>query len=255
MDTTHELQLQPFQITRPEKVQWWFANPSDVFEGLRSKSLKQFVKKMDELLESNGLRWEYQVLSFEQFVAWLPYYRQKMTELGYDIFATEEWYQTKVAEGFIIEGLFVYKGETMVGGGIFTKKPNQEAYFNFKASDRLELSSAENSSLGAFFDYKYLALMHDQKIARISAGKSRNSFGVINSLGYLDYKLRFGYDGFAAEGAEVLDRVQVNEKGIVLFYGWKNQVWQMFAFVPKGQTAHFEQQRFFTTTPFTLVEY
>jgi hypothetical protein len=234
--------LQTHAIVRPEKVEWWWAGGTDLFGGLRSKSLKTFLRKADEILVEQHIRWEHKEITAEEFVTWLPYYQQKMGELGYDLFATPEWYQNKKTEGKKIEALFFYRDEKMIGSAIISRSADT-AILHFKASDRIDLASNSNSSLGVVIDFIFQRKMLEEGVLKISSGTSRNAFGVINAYGYLDYKLRIGFDPSAAANAEMLTDVPVNENGEVVFYGVQNEKPAFFRLKPIGSEAPFDATR------------
>jgi len=91
----------------------------------------------------------------------------------------------------------------------------------------------------------------------ISGGQSRNAFGVTNSLGYLDYKMRFGYQPSFADTAEYLSEVPLSETGCVLFFGRSAEhSLAMFGLKPTGSTQVFEPSRFATPEmPFIALKY
>ncbi len=252
-----ELNLAPFGITRSEKVVWRFPEQAkDVLENIKSKSLRKFLRNAKEALATKSIRYEYKVLSDQDFIDWLPYYTEKMTENGYQIIASTEWLQKKRDAGLTVEGMFFYKDDKLVGTGIFTKDQSEKATFAFKASDRIDLSNEANSSLGAVIDYLFLDEMVQKQVKIISAGRSKNAFGVLNSFGYLDYKLRFGYQPSVDPLSPLLETVPVNEQGVILFYGLKDNKLALYEFKPKGFEIQFEQARFATPElPFVVIEY
>jgi hypothetical protein len=226
--------LTPHAIARPERVRYFFAeNYTDVLSEIKSKSSRKFLRKSDEVLVQNNITWEYKPVSEQEFLDWLPYYREKMTEHGYDILANPEWYQKTVADGKKVEGFFFYKAGKMIGSTILSRIGTENAAGNFKASDRLDLSSEDNSSIGIVIDYFYLREMANQKVKHISAGRSRNAFGVINGIGYLQYKLRLGYSPKPDDGTAMLSTVPLNDQGYVFFYGIKNDQLGAYLVVPK----------------------
>jgi hypothetical protein len=254
------IDLNQLHISRPEKIRWRFANvteESTILSAIKSKNLRKFLAGAEEALAKNAIRYEYKQLTKDEFLAWLPFYQAKMEELEYDVIASEEWYLKKMEQGLTVEGMFFYDlGHTLIGSGIFTRKETEKGTFAFKATERIDLSSKPNSSLGAVIDFFFIREMVRKDVAIISGGVSRNAFGVINSLGYLDYKLRFGYEPSFAESVEVLTEVPSNSDGIVLFYGLSNEKMALYALRPKGITATFEQARFSTPElPFIELEY
>jgi hypothetical protein len=254
----NEIDLKQYGILRSEKVSWRFPeSPEDVLSHIKSKGLRKFLRSAKEILAEKGIRYESKVLSDEDFENWLPYYVEKMTENEYQVIATMEWLQKKrEANLTTVEGIFFYQNDKLVGSAIFTRNGQEKATMAFKASDRINLSSESNSSLGATIDYLFLDEMVTKKITLISAGRSKNAFGVANTFGYLDYKLRFGYEPQNDPKSPLLDSVPVNEEGVVLFFGVKEGKLSMYELKPKTFTKEFEQARFATPElPFEIIEY
>ena len=253
-----ELDLTQFGLERSTKVIWRFpVDDQDPLNHFRSKGLRKFLQKSAELLEKIGITWKYEALTREAFLNWLPYYQEKMTEQGYDLLATPEWYDSRTGMGRTVEGMFFYQNGKMVGSGIFTVEGNEKAVFSFKASDRIDLDNTSNSSLGAVIDYLFLQKMSEKKIAIISAGQSRNAFGVVNTLGYLDYKLRFGYNPQLPKTPEMTTTIPVNDDGVVAFFAQpKEGVAGIYLCKPKGKDFHFEVAHYHSPElPFTTLEY
>lgn len=244
-------------VYRPEKITWRLSEPNtEPIAHLKSKGLRKFLSRSDELLAQKDITHAYKALSADEFSAWLPYYQEKMSENSYEILATPDWYQDRTAKGLTIEGIFFYQNNKLVGSGIFTRDGLEKATFAFKASDRLDLSNDANSSLGAVIDYFFLKTMIEKGVKIISAGRSRNAFGVINTLGYIDYKLRFGYQPQPDLTSAMFEEVPLNESGVVMFYGMKNDKFTLFGVRPHGSTQQFEASRFATPElPFELIEY
>lgn len=252
-----ELNLTDYGIVRPEKIIWRFPeHVSDVLAAMKSKTLRKFLQNTDQELSSNGITYEYKKLSDEEFLAWLPYYEKKMSENGYDLIASPAWLAKKKEQGVTLDGMFFYQHGEMVGSGIFTRNENHKATFAFKASERIDLGQEAHASLGAIIDYLFLKEMSEQHVEVISAGRSRNAFGVINNLGYVDYKLKFGYTPTFTDEETILTTLPLNEKGICICYGKKEGKRALFAFKPKGTEMKFEVARFATPElPFIEVEY
>lgn len=210
--------LTPFQLLRPEKVLWTYpatiSNPIDQF---RSKSLRKFLARVEEYLAQANITSEVVALDEAGFREWLTYYTAKMKENGFSLMADMDWYHRRVAEGYQIQGLWFWQAGKLVASGILRVKGTEEIVFAFKASDKLELAGGSNSSIGSVVDYYFQKLALGQGFQRISAGRSRNTFGVINSLGYLDFKLRLGYDPSPDPTSPLLTNVPVDEQGRALF--------------------------------------
>ncbi len=249
--------LQPLGIERSEKVRWRFPyQGGDVVECIQSKKLRAFLREVDSVLASQQITVSMQELSAADFEQWLPYYHEKMSELGYDELATPEWYQDRVSKGNTVEGIFFHQRGTLIGSAIVLLGTDK-ATLAFKASDRLDLTNKPNSSLGAVVDFWFLKKMTERGIAVISGGQSRNAFGVINSLGYLDYKMKLGYVPSVSEIADIVQDIPLNDQGVVLFFGRSAaQAFAMYAIKPKDLSLQFEPARFATPEmPFIELEY
>lgn len=254
-----EYSLLPHNLVRPQKIRWSFPIGDDVFSRLKSKSMVQFLKNTDSILAAAQLTYTYtKDISKADFLEWLPYYQSKMTEQGYRLLATPEWFDRKKAEGKEVESLFFYQHGQLVGSGIFTKDSAHDmAVFAFKANNKLELNSGGNDSLGALLDYLFLKLMVDQKVSHISAGRSRNAFGVFNTLGYLDYKLRFGYVPTSDPLSPNETLVPLDSEQGVVFWGVDQTTQQSGFYIlkPGPNFPAFNFQRFNSpATPFITLE-
>lgn len=217
-------------ITRPEKITWQFPAGVAPLDQIKSKSLKKFLGRAEEHLHENHINWSLEPLTDEGFLHWLSYYRTKMFENGYRIIADEAWYNQKIASGYQVLGLLFYKDGQLVASGIIGLDPKTKAgHLHFKASDRLELSNRDNSSIGAVVDYFFLKYAFDQKLVLVTGGKSRNAFGVFNTLGYLDFKLRFGFVPIADLTSPLLDEVPTLPEKPVVFYGLQDKQLKLFS--------------------------
>jgi hypothetical protein len=250
------IDLTPFGIERPEKISWAIeATSKDALELIQSKSVRSFLRQSHTLLEEAGIMLDFKELSLESFLQWLPFYEAKMSEHEYDILANSEWFHKRQAEGKKIYGLFFYKADQLVGSGIITVG-NDKGTLSFKASERIDLSSKTNSSFGSIIDYLFMQKILDMGLTHISGGTSRNAFGVINTIGYLDYKLRLGYAPSPAKTAVLLSEVPLNDEGLVLFYGLKGSQLSLYALTNAEHSGQFEVSRFATEEiPFVHLRY
>lgn len=251
--------LSSLQLARTEKIIWRFPAQSDVLAQIKSKSLRSFLSHTDEILEQNHITTETKELDEVAYLEWLPYYREKMTENEYDVLANEEWFSQRQSENKNVEGIFFYQNGKVIGSGIMTLEGTHKAALSFKATDRIELSGKSNASLGAVVDFMFLKTATNRGFEIISGGRSRNAFGVINTLGYLDYKLKLGYRPSLDASLALVEEVPLNEAGVVVFLGCKNQnlhEQSFFGLIPKGHNSHFEFTHYLDATlPFTLIEY
>lgn len=241
------ISLKQFNIQRPERVTYEFpiSDPADLINYIKSKSLRSFLLKTDEVLAKNNIECKYEDLTEQKFTEWLPYYEEKMKEHGYDILASLEKYQDQIKKGYTMKGIFLYRNKKLVGSCIVGLRDGI-ANGAYKASDRMTISSNRtSSSLGSIVEFLFLKLAAENGCTMANS-RSRNAFGFFNTLGYLDYKLRFGYKPIPSPGMPLLDEVPVNEKGFVLFYGLENGVFTLFALQPKAQKGKelFDKSRF-----------
>ncbi len=251
--------LAQFNIQRPERVTYDFplSNPSDLISHIKSKSLRSFLRNSDEVLAKNNIEWKYEDLTEQKFLEWLPYYKEKMEEHNYVVRAKEEWYQEEIKKGHLLKGLFFYQKKKLIGSGIFVLHRNT-ANFAYKASDRISVSSMKGSSFGSIIEFMFLKLAAESGVYTTASSKSRNAFGFINSLGYLDYKLRFGYKIRPSPGMPLLNDVPINESDIVLFFGLQNEKLILFCLQPESHRGKelFDKSRFKTSyIPFEEIYY
>lgn len=216
--------LAPFNLQRPEHVVWRFDQKlPTALENIQSKSLRSFLSKTDQVLAEQHIEYVYQPVDRETFAKWLNFYRAQMESNEYDVLANLDWYDHRIQNGRVIEGVFFYRDGEMVGSGIITKTGSEKATLALKASQRIDISNHKNASLGAMIDYLFLNEMVKQQIPIISGGKSRNAFGVINTLGYVEYKMRFGFKPFLPPQTPQVSTVQLNEEGYVVFFTENDQ--------------------------------
>ncbi len=234
----HEYNLEPHQLIRPEKISWripGIQTPNvSALDLIKSKSQRKFLHTVDAILEENGITWELIPLSKQQFLDWLPYYESHMLELDFRILATETWYEARVQAGKEIWGMFFHQHGKLVCSGIFVMEGTEKATFAFKASDRIELTKKENSSIGSVIDYFFIKEMIHRGVKTISAGRSRNAFGVYNTFGYLEYKLRFGYEPLIAEEVSFEHSVPLSEDNSVVFFATHQEKLQLTYIHPEA---------------------
>lgn len=218
-----ELDLQQYNLTRPHKVEWYVSPmPADPLDIIKSKSTKKFLKNNnDDFLRDAHLTVDTHQVNEEEFVGWLSFYEEKMKENDFQVLATPQWYKDRMSEGCTIYGIFVNSPEKLVGAGMITATPEGKFSLSFKASDRLELSQYQNSSLGTVIEYISLKFCYEKKATAITSGKSRNAFGFTNKLGYLNFKTRFGYSPVVVQGEPQYHTVECLDDQPVCFYAYK----------------------------------
>lgn len=227
------ISLKQFKIQRPEKILYDYpiSDVPNLFNQIKSTSLRNHLKKIDSILEENNISWEYRNLTKQDYLDWLPYYKEKMDENNYIIRAEKVWYEEESKKGWKIKGVFLYKNNKIIGSSIIALKDNV-ASFAFKSSDRINF---HKHSIGSLMEL--LKLREVSKEGNISTviTRSPNAFGVFNTLGYLDLRLRFGYKPRLNLYADFSDTVPVNGKGFVLFYGVHKKELSLYFLQSKDQ--------------------
>ncbi|MEO8581609.1 MAG: hypothetical protein ABI425_03405 [Patescibacteria group bacterium] len=215
--TTNSIDLVEHHIARPEKVRWIFPQSPDILANMKSKGLRSFLARIEDVFTEQHITWKHLPMTRESFSEWLVYYAQKMQEQDHDVIATLDWFDEKRAEKKDVSGFFFYKNDQPIGSAIQVMATDSVS-LAFKASERIELSSRGNSNLGSAIEYIFLKeAIATGKI--VSSGTSRNAFGVINNFGYLDFKLRFGYQPEPNMKYDLLNSVPIDEQGVVAFFG------------------------------------
>ena len=229
--------LSPYAIKRPEKVAWRLPvdpaiqNPLDY---IKSSGQRKFLESINTVLEANNITYQTKVLDAASFQDWLPYYEARMSENDFSIIASTEWYEQRTAEGKTVEGMFFYQEGALVCSGIFLTEGSEKATFAFKASNRIDLTSKSNSSIGAVVDFFFIREMLSRGFPILSAGRSRNAFGFFNTEGYLEYKLRFGYQPTLSDTTVFDTSVPLAENGCICFFGIKNDQLTLFSVRPEN---------------------
>ena len=261
-NATYYLPLKQFGLTRPEEVRWVVdVSQPDVFTLIKSKSLRKFLKKSEEILQAKEIEWELKVLTQQDFEEWLVFYREKMTELNFKLHADTTWYLDRTSKGKVIEAAFFYQEvegkKKLVGSGIFLITPEKEAVFAFKSSDHISLSNEKNSSLGAVIDFLFLKEMFARNFPLISSGRSGNAYGVTSTFGYPIYKLRFGYEPTTPEDTPLYDWVPINDEKTSMFYAQNAEhELGLYFFHPPGATLQMEHANYVSPThPLYTLEY
>ncbi|KKR43292.1 MAG: hypothetical protein UU10_C0032G0002 [Parcubacteria group bacterium GW2011_GWF1_40_6] len=247
---TRIISLKQFNIERPEKILYHLSisNETDLFNNIKGKKLKSFLRKSNEVLEKNNIEWKYEELTEKKFLEWLPYYKGKMEEHDHNILATEEWYREEILKGFNIKALFFYQNGKMVGSGIMAFKDDMVS-LAFKATDRITVSHVSYGSLGSIIDFLRLKLICKEGNIKNVITRSRNAFGVFNTTDYLDLRLRFGYTIRPNLDAPVLSDVPVNDEGFAFFYGLQNGELSLYALLSKdiNEEEFFNKKNFFSS--------
>jgi hypothetical protein len=257
MSTPQNFDLTPYHIQRPEKIRWRFPIVEDLFAVVKSKTTRSFLRNVDRYFEELAITWEYKTLDKVAYLEWLKYYQQKIEENNYEVIANEEWYDKKKADGKEVTGFFFYRNGQLIGSSLFViSETGKKAVGAFKANDRIEELSKDRNSLGAAIDLIVIRYLLGKGVETLSFGQTRNAFGVINAVGNLDYKLRFGMVPSASESTLLLDQVPLTELGSVVFFGIKDGILGLYGVKPKDSQIQFEQARFNSPElPFRILEY
>lgn len=182
-------------LYRPVKVSWIYPLDSElsIIDRIRSKHARAFLRNLDVFMATEGFSITKGACSPAEFDQFLQLYSERMDERGFDHLATQEWFNSKREEGKTVEKIFVYHNQALVGAKIVTVK-DREYRSSFKASRQIPLfAKLRNASLGLMLDYLMLDEYMQRSPTLLTAGTSRNLFGVINTPGYLIFKLRMGY--------------------------------------------------------------
>lgn len=254
---TKTISLKQFNIERPERILYYLSisNETELFNNIKGKRLKSFLRKSEEILKKNNIEWKYEELTEKKFLEWLLYYKGKMEELNHDILATEEWYQEETQKGYNIKALFFYQNGKMVGIMAFK---DDLVSLSFKATDRITVSHVSFGSLGSIIDFLRLKLICKEGKYKTVVTRSRNAFGVVNSIDYLDLRLRFGYTVRSNLSAPILSDVPVSDDGFALFYGMQNGELSLYVLLSKdiSEEEFFNKKSFFSSEiPFEKIYY
>lgn len=218
------LDLSPYQLFRPQKIRWMYdTSQPDFFATLKSKSLTHFLKNADDHLSKHRLTLEHLEVDEPLFDAWFNHYVSFMTAKKYDIIATKEWFLRKAVEGKKVGGFFISQDGVWQSTLIYTQLATEKAFASYKTSLDMPGLSKKHVSLGALIDYYYLQTMLQQNIPYISLGSMRNAFGVTNTLGNLDYKLRYGYLPTVDATVEIHHSVPLAASGSTVFFAFKKE--------------------------------
>ncbi|HNQ17367.1 MAG TPA: hypothetical protein PKJ26_05535 [Candidatus Woesebacteria bacterium] len=182
-------------LWRPQKVSWVYPTTSDksVLENIRSKNARKFVSTIPEFLQRNKFELSSGACTFKEYREFLELYNERTAARGFDPIAKVEWFSAKKREGKKVEKIFIRHNDQLIGGKIITVI-GDEVRSSYKASQQLPIfQKLHNASLGLILDYSMLDHYTKKKPSLLTAGTSRNLFGVFNTIGYLTFKLRMGY--------------------------------------------------------------
>jgi hypothetical protein len=197
------LNLTDLSLSRPTKIEWIFANPTSEWQTeIKSKSIRKLATDLDQILSSSTITIELLPLTAELYTDWLQYYSEKMIEQGHDVIAKFEWYTSRSQEERTLFLNRFYQAGKIVGATITSITKDNVHTQHFKASERLDISNHKNSSLGTIIDLVFIKTAVENKAKIISSSTSRNSFGYFNTIGYLGFKLKLGYQPSLPANAE-----------------------------------------------------
>lgn len=221
----------------PTKIRWFLppASTHDPVEQFRSKSLKKFGRKLDELLQEQNLHIHTSDISLDDFMSWTKPYTEYMIQKKYEVLANEAWYHKKIEAGDTVHAISISQGDRVVASEIYVIKQGGKAVSSaFRYSDPSINFSMKQGSLGAAMDIVYLKHVAAQGFSRISKGRSRNAFGLVNSFGNLVYKLRLGLDIQPDPDTPFSETIPRSENNSTLFFHFEGST--KFAFVREIKT-------------------
>lgn len=250
------LDLTAFGVKRAEKIRWLYdLTAPDILDTLRSKSFTKILKNTDQILQRNNITFEHRLLNEADYQAWWQHYQQTMQEKGYDIIATPDWLQQKYAEDKTVGGFFFYQAGQLAGTSLYVRK-DADVIGTFKTSLNVAELSHTHGASGALIDFVVIRELLQENLTRLSFGSMRNAFGVLNTIGNLEYKLAMGYLPIPKEETNYLDSTPVDDVGRVVFFGTKNGLFTLFAARPNDDQTPFSVARFKSDKiPFEVITY
>lgn len=190
-----ELQFAP--LWRPIKVNWRYPHTdrSKILETIKSKRARKFLRAHQEVLQQQQLTIATGNCSPHEYKVFQEFYATQFTQKQFDIFATDQWFQERLAEHKQVRYFFMLHDTKPVAAKIFTVK-DKIYRSSFKVSDPhfFDQHHYHNASLGLLIDFLWLDQIMQEQPRLITGGSSRNLFGYINHIGYLIFKLRIGYE-------------------------------------------------------------
>src|SRR5690606_34754645 len=123
MTTQNRFSLVPHKLIRPQKVRWIsnLSKSDDPISTIKSSSLRNYLRKSDELLKENNIQIEITQNDKQTYLRWLKFYQINMTELKHDILATKEWFDNKIDNQKNVYIISYIKDNELVGGCIITE--------------------------------------------------------------------------------------------------------------------------------------
>lgn len=187
-------QLTNLPTSLPTKLRWYLPpdHRESFIENIPSKGLRKFARNLPQIMEQNGISYQRRVLTEPEYQEWLVPYKRYMESKNYDILAQEKWFSSKTEQGYTVEAFFFYQNQELVGSEIFSHKDSVFVSSAYRYSRPDVTFTAKQGSLGAAIDLTFFNEMISDGYVQISRGRSRNAFGIINTMGNLIYKLRFG---------------------------------------------------------------
>lgn len=191
------------QLLRPTRVKWVFPQaalhiPEDLgwIESIPSKSVRTIARQLDAVLERSDLQYTISPLTAESYADWRAYYAQQMEVQRHEVLAKPEWFAVRSQEvpEILLVDLRQRRDDRRVGAAIIMRNHNNEWNKPYRASERLLLPRLKNLSVGVLLDLLSMRHIFAQQPTLVKSGASRNAFGHTNTLGYLTYKLKMGYE-------------------------------------------------------------
>lgn len=213
------IRLSRFGIRRPEKIRWMFSPESEksILEAIPSKSLRKFLAHSPEILVEKGIESETVLVDETTYREWHTFYTKVMSAQNHEVLAPDDYLHQKKLAGEKVWGIFYRKNSKLLAGEIITEKKDFTS-LAFKASERIDISNESGSNLGSMLEYASLCLAESFG-KPVSSGVSRNAFGFYNTMGYLEFKLRFGYQATLESDVNLLDEVPLQSGKATFFFG------------------------------------
>ncbi len=182
---------QDFGYVRPKKIRWAMVlKGDDPFKLIKAKKLRKHLKNWLSNIESYGLKYEVKdSLTSKDFAQWFKKYSSLLTSKEKaNININQNWLLYKTKAGKRVGGVFIYKGNKLLGGNIFIIS---ETGFTITYGI-VEKIKYPNWSLGAIADFISVRRAFEMGYKTVGFGQDNNLYGYHLSQGLLQYKLNFG---------------------------------------------------------------
>lgn len=217
---TKQLSLIVFSLRRPNHIRWLFPtfkSDTDILQNIHSDKLRKHLVHTDDLIDKYQIKITKEVLTKKTYLQWLTHYNEVIKSKSFTTFATDNWFNEKMKQGKSVELMSFFQNDILIGTKVYTLKENN-VIASFKTTVSESISFTKKISFGAVMDYHFLRELCKRNITNVNFGKSRNQFGVDNSLGLLEYKLKFGMIPKYNIDDGLSDIVSVNEAHLTMSF-------------------------------------